>query len=198
MMSVTVSTDGSNFNAEPPVTLFQTATLPIEIGSWGSAPQYDVTSDGSKFLINTIVTPPTPPSLYVIADDTCKGIDTAWNCAGFLFRLAHFPDHTASSRSGVLVAIAFHKTGYNPRRRQQQSCLVCYKRQLSAESETRAAVEATTTAFHQALRTDNADEMFRYVAEDVVMMPPGESEVRGKAAVRAWYEGFSDSSAPLL
>jgi Tol biopolymer transport system component len=68
MMSVTVSAEGSNFHAAPPVPLFQTATTPIALGSWGNAPQYDVTKDGSKFLINTIVTPPTPPNLYVIAN----------------------------------------------------------------------------------------------------------------------------------
>jgi len=51
-------------------------------------------------------------------------------------------------------------------------------------------VEAATTAFHQALRTNDADALFGFVAEDVVMMPPGEADVRGKAAMRAWYAGF--------
>lgn len=65
MMAVAV-TAGQTFNAAPPVTLFKTATLPIPIGSWGGAGEYDVKKDGSKFLINTIVTPPTPSNLYVI------------------------------------------------------------------------------------------------------------------------------------
>jgi len=50
--------------------------------------------------------------------------------------------------------------------------------------------EATTAAFHLALRTDDADALFMHVAEDVVMMPPGEAAVRGKAAMRDWYAGF--------
>ena len=54
----------------------------------------------------------------------------------------------------------------------------------------RAAVEAATAAFHQALRTNDAGALFAYVADDVVMMPPGEAPVRGKAAMRAWYAGF--------
>ena len=57
-------------------------------------------------------------------------------------------------------------------------------------STTRPAFEATTAAFHQALRTNDADELFRYVADDVVMMPPGEPAVRGKDAMRVWYAAF--------
>ena len=54
----------------------------------------------------------------------------------------------------------------------------------------RAAVEAATAAFHQALRANDAGALFAYVADDVVMMPPREAPVRGKAAMRAWYAGF--------
>lgn len=54
----------------------------------------------------------------------------------------------------------------------------------------RAAVEAATAAFHQALRTNDPGALFTYVADDVVMMPPGEAPVRGKEAMRAWYAGF--------
>lgn len=67
LMSVSV-TAGAAFTASPPVRLFKTATLPIPIGSWGGAPQYDVSKDGSKFIINTQVTPPVPSSLYVIVN----------------------------------------------------------------------------------------------------------------------------------
>lgn len=59
-----------------------------------------------------------------------------------------------------------------------------------AAAAKRAAFEASTTAFHQALRTDHADSLFMYVADDVVLMPPGESAVRGKNAMREWYAGF--------
>jgi hypothetical protein len=50
----------------------------------------------------------------------------------------------------------------------------------------RAAFEAATGEFHQALRTDDADGLFAFVADDVVMMPPGEPAVRGKTAMREW------------
>jgi ketosteroid isomerase-like protein len=54
----------------------------------------------------------------------------------------------------------------------------------------RAEVEATTTAFHEALRTDNAEALMSYVADDVVLAPPGEPPIRGKEAMRTWYAGF--------
>lgn len=67
LMSVSVNTK-SNFSAATPVTLFKTGTVPIPTGSWGGAGQYDVSKDGSRFLINSIITPPTRPSLYVIVN----------------------------------------------------------------------------------------------------------------------------------
>ena len=57
-------------------------------------------------------------------------------------------------------------------------------------ASTRAAVESTTAAFHQALRTNDSTKLYSYVADDVLMIPPGESEVRGKDAMRSWYGGF--------
>jgi len=54
----------------------------------------------------------------------------------------------------------------------------------------RSIFQATTAAFHLALRTDDADALFMHVAEDVVMMPPGEAAIRGKAAMRDWYAAF--------
>jgi ketosteroid isomerase-like protein len=54
----------------------------------------------------------------------------------------------------------------------------------------RSTFEAATKAFHQALRTNDADALFLHVADDVVLMPPGESGVHGKSAMRAWYDGF--------
>jgi uncharacterized protein (TIGR02246 family) len=53
-----------------------------------------------------------------------------------------------------------------------------------------AEVEAATAEFHQALRTNDAAKLFAYVAEDVVMTPPGEGPVCGKEAMQAWYAGF--------
>jgi ketosteroid isomerase-like protein len=60
----------------------------------------------------------------------------------------------------------------------------------AGEEAPRSTVEAATAAFHQALRTNDADALFAYVADDVVMMPPGEEVIRGKAAMRAWYAAF--------
>ncbi len=51
-------------------------------------------------------------------------------------------------------------------------------------------VEAATAAFHQALRSNDATELFAHVSDDVVMMPPGEPVVRGKEAMREWYAAF--------
>jgi uncharacterized protein (TIGR02246 family) len=61
---------------------------------------------------------------------------------------------------------------------------------VGATAATRSAVEAATAAFHQALRTNDVETFLSYVAEDVLLMPPGEAVVRGKDAMRAWYEGF--------
>jgi hypothetical protein len=57
-------------------------------------------------------------------------------------------------------------------------------------STRRSAFETATAAFHQALRTNDAEALFASVADDVLMMPPGEAAVRGKNAMRQWYAGF--------
>lgn len=54
----------------------------------------------------------------------------------------------------------------------------------------RAAVEASTAAFHQALRTNDLETFMSYVAEDVFFMPPGEPPMRGRDAMRKWTTGF--------
>lgn len=54
----------------------------------------------------------------------------------------------------------------------------------------RTTFEATTKAFHEALRTDDAEALFGFVAEDVVLMPPAEPAVHGKTAMRDWYAGL--------
>jgi serine/threonine protein kinase len=67
MMAVPVTSEPT-FSAALPITLFKTGTLPIDIGAWGAAGEYDVSKDGKKFIINTIVTQPTPANLYVIVN----------------------------------------------------------------------------------------------------------------------------------
>jgi ketosteroid isomerase-like protein len=54
----------------------------------------------------------------------------------------------------------------------------------------RAMVESTTTAFHQALRTNDSATFYAFIADDVIINPPGEQSVRGKDAVRSWYSAF--------
>jgi len=58
------------------------------------------------------------------------------------------------------------------------------------QSLQRAALDLASEAFDQALRTDDAEALLAHVADDVVLMPPGEAAVHGKAAMRAWYDGF--------
>lgn len=57
-------------------------------------------------------------------------------------------------------------------------------------AKARADFQAASSAFHQALRTDDIETFLFFVAEDVLLMPPGEAPVHGKSAVRVWYEGF--------
>ena len=54
----------------------------------------------------------------------------------------------------------------------------------------RVDFEKATAAFHQALRTNDSEGLFAYVAEDVVMMPPNEAPIRGKPAMQTWYRTF--------
>jgi ketosteroid isomerase-like protein len=54
----------------------------------------------------------------------------------------------------------------------------------------KAAVEAATAALHQALRTNNSEVFLSYVDNGVIMAPPDEQPVKGKAALRAWYQAF--------
>lgn len=54
----------------------------------------------------------------------------------------------------------------------------------------RSTFEAATKAFHQALRTDDADALFMHVDDDVLLMSPGEDVVQGKRAMQDWYAGF--------
>lgn len=60
----------------------------------------------------------------------------------------------------------------------------------AAAATNRAAVEAATSAFHEALRTNDTTAFLSYLADDVVLMPPGEAALQGKEAVRGWYLAF--------
>jgi ketosteroid isomerase-like protein len=60
----------------------------------------------------------------------------------------------------------------------------------SDETAAQAVVQAAIDSFHQALRSNDPEAPFHWVADDVVMMPPGEPQVRGKEAMRTWYAAF--------
>ena len=75
------------------------------------------------------------------------------------------------------------------------TCVACVNSKSSsadsaAAPSTRAAVESTTAAFHQALRTNDTTSFYSYVDDNVVMMPPGEAPVLGIAALHTWYSAF--------
>lgn len=61
---------------------------------------------------------------------------------------------------------------------------------IAASSADRIAVEATTAAFHEALRKNDLEGFMSYVADDVVFMPMREPLVRGRDAMRIWMIGF--------
>ena len=52
----------------------------------------------------------------------------------------------------------------------------------------RAAVDSATNRLLSALRTDSPDSLLALMPDDVILMPPHEPVLKGKAAVRAWYE----------
>ena len=54
----------------------------------------------------------------------------------------------------------------------------------------RAGVDSAATRLLVALRTNAADSLLALMANDVVLMPPNEPVLKGKAAVGAWYEQF--------
>ena len=53
-----------------------------------------------------------------------------------------------------------------------------------------AGVDSAATRLLAALRTDSPDSLMALMADNVIIMPPGEPVLKGKAAVRTWYEQF--------
>lgn len=49
-------------------------------------------------------------------------------------------------------------------------------------------VDSAATRLLTALRTDASDSLMALMADDVVLMPPNEAVLKGKAAVRGWYD----------
>jgi uncharacterized protein (TIGR02246 family) len=82
-------------------------------------------------------------------------------------------------QSGYLVAVV--------------ATLACSSRPESSNSSDvalRATIDSAATRLLSALRTDNADSLLALMADDVVLMPPNEGVLKGRAEVRAWYDRF--------
>lgn len=58
------------------------------------------------------------------------------------------------------------------------------------EPAIRAGVDSAATRLLTALRTNGSDSLLALMANDVVLMPPNEPVLKGKEAVRAWYDQF--------
>ena len=54
----------------------------------------------------------------------------------------------------------------------------------------RAGIDSASNRLLTALRTNASDSLLVLMAEDVVLMPPHEPVLKGKAAVRTWYDQF--------
>jgi len=54
----------------------------------------------------------------------------------------------------------------------------------------RAGVDSAADRLLAALRADSPDSLVALLADDVVIMPPNEPPLKGKAAVRTWYDQF--------
>jgi hypothetical protein len=54
----------------------------------------------------------------------------------------------------------------------------------------KAGVDSAATRLLTALRTDSPDSLLILMAEDVIIMPPNEHVLNGKAAVDKWYRDF--------
>jgi hypothetical protein len=58
----------------------------------------------------------------------------------------------------------------------------------SDRASLQAGVDSAANRLLSALRTNGSDSLMALMADDVVLMPPNEAALKGKAAVRAWYD----------
>ena len=68
LTSVPVSAVGQDFQISTPVVLFETHLPLVDLNHYGGAARYDVTADGKRFLVNTVVVPQQPPTLNIITN----------------------------------------------------------------------------------------------------------------------------------
>ena len=62
--------------------------------------------------------------------------------------------------------------------------------EMPEATELRAGVDSAADRLLTALRANDADSFMVLLTDDVVLMPPNEPRLKGKAAVRAWYDQF--------
>ena len=63
-------------------------------------------------------------------------------------------------------------------------------RSISHPAALQAGVDSAANRLLSALQSDSPDSLIALMADDVVIMPPNEPVLNGKAAVRTWYEQF--------
>lgn len=66
LMAATVKSGGSEFEFSPPKALFKTKML----GLFGSTHEFDISPDGQRFMIGTLLGEPTAPPPTVILNWT--------------------------------------------------------------------------------------------------------------------------------
>lgn len=84
------------------------------------------------------------------------------------------------SRSFGLVAAAAAIACSSPSREQD----------ATRSEALKAGVDSAANRLLAALRTDSPDSLLALLSDDVIIMPPNETVLKGKPAVRTWYEGF--------
>ena len=62
--------------------------------------------------------------------------------------------------------------------------------EIADGTELRTGVDSAADRLLTALRANDADSFMVLLTDDVVLMPPNEPPLKGKAAVRGWYDQF--------
>ena len=86
--------------------------------------------------------------------------------------------HVGTSAYAIVAAVALACTMGDAGRNSSQLAAL------------RAGVDSAANRLLSALRSDSPDSLIALMADDVVIMPPNEPVLNGKAAVRTWYEQF--------
>lgn len=85
------------------------------------------------------------------------------------------------ARPALLVIMTTFTISCSPRTPDQTA---------SGASASTTAVDSASNRLISALRSDSRDSLLALMTDDVVLMPPNEPVLRGKAAVSDWYGKF--------